>query len=106
MDELTPRQAVNLKPSKYAPFMQAGKVRTPKYKFHVEVGGEPTAPTILLISGLGAQMLMWPNTFCKLLIDAGFRVIRFDNRDIGKSTKIKKKRQKTLSQSPHLNVYQ
>lgn len=87
-------QPIKFKPSKYAPFMMAAKVRTPKYKFYVEKGGRDDAPTILLISGLGAQMLMWPNSFCKLLIDAGFRVIRFDNRDIGKSTKIKKKRQK------------
>lgn len=87
-------QPIKFKPSKYAPFMMAAKVRTPKYKFYVEKGGQPNHPTIVLISGLGAQMLMWPNSFCKLLIDAGFQVIRFDNRDIGKSTKIKKKRQK------------
>lgn len=82
------------KPSAYAPFMQATKIKTPRYKFYVEVGGKADAPVILLISGLGAQMLMWPTPFCKTLIDAGFRVVRFDNRDIGKSTKIKKKRQK------------
>lgn len=90
----TSSQPLTFKPSKYAPFMMAAKVRTPKYKFYVEMGGNPNHPTILLISGLGAQMLMWPTNFCKLLIDAGFQVIRFDNRDIGKSTKIKKKRQK------------
>lgn len=84
----------SLKPSKYAPFMQATKVKTPKYKFYVEIGGDENAPTIMLISGLGAQMLMWPPQFCQTLINNGFRVIRFDNRDIGKSTKIKKKRQK------------
>jgi pimeloyl-ACP methyl ester carboxylesterase len=41
--------------------------------------------------GLSAQMLLWPDEFCKALVEKGFRVIRFDNRDIGLSTKIKKK---------------
>lgn len=89
--------------SAYAPFMKATKVKTPKYKFYVEIGGKADDPVILLISGLGAQMLMWPNNFCKLLIDAGFRVIRFDNRDIGKSTKIKKKRQKHQEELTNLD---
>ena len=42
--------------------------------------------TVLLIMGLGGQMTMWPGAFCKGLAERGFRVIRFDNRDIGKST--------------------
>ena len=42
--------------------------------------------TVLLIMGLGGQMTMWPVAFCKGLAERGFRVIRFDNRDIGKST--------------------
>ncbi len=46
-------------------------------------GGEP----LLLIMGLGAQMLMWPDGFCQLLAERGFQVIRYDNRDIGTSTK-------------------
>ena len=48
--------------------------------------GDPTKPTILLIMGLGTQMLAWDEVFCTQLADRGFRVIRFDNRDIGKST--------------------
>ncbi len=44
-------------------------------------------PAILLIMGLGAQMLLWPDMFCDMLADQGFRVIRFDNRDIGLSQK-------------------
>lgn len=83
--------SIKFKPSKYADFMQSAKVRTPKYKFYVEIGGEPTAPIVLLIMGLGAQCLIWHNDFCERLIKAGFRVIRFDNRDIGKSSKIKHK---------------
>lgn len=82
---------LNFKPSKYADFMQSAKVKTPKYKFYVEIGGDPNAPVILLIMGLGAQFLVWSNEFCERLIQAGFRVIRFDNRDIGKSSKIKHK---------------
>ena len=86
---------ITAKPSKYADFMQAYKVRTPKYKFYVERGGDPNAPVILLIMGLGAQSLVWPNSFCQTLIKAGFHVIRFDNRDSGKSSKIKQKNQLT-----------
>lgn len=48
--------------------------------------GDPTKPAILLIMGLGTQMIAWDSAFCTQLADRGFRVIRFDNRDIGKST--------------------
>jgi pimeloyl-ACP methyl ester carboxylesterase len=48
--------------------------------------GRASDPTILLIMGFSAQMTMWPVAFCKGLAERGFRVIRFDNRDIGKST--------------------
>jgi pimeloyl-ACP methyl ester carboxylesterase len=48
--------------------------------------GDPKAPPLLLIAGLGAQMLSWDEDFCRLLAGRGFRVIRFDNRDVGKST--------------------
>ena len=82
---------VSKKPSKYASFMHAYKVKTPKYKFYVERGGERDKPIILLIMGLGAQSLVWSNLFCKRLIESGFQVIRFDNRDIGKSSKLKHK---------------
>lgn len=54
----------------------------------VEAGGNPTHPTILLIMGLGSQMLFWPDTFINRLIKAGYFVVRFDNRDIGLSSKI------------------
>jgi pimeloyl-ACP methyl ester carboxylesterase len=45
-------------------------------------GGEP----LLLITGLGHQMLLWPDGFCEALVEAGFHVARFDNRDSGMST--------------------
>lgn len=48
--------------------------------------GAPTAPAVLLISGLGAQMVVWPELFCQSLCEQGFRVIRFDNRDVGLSS--------------------
>ena len=50
--------------------------------------GDPSDPTILLIMGLGMQMLAWDEGFCELLVGQGFRVVRYDNRDIGLSTKI------------------
>ena len=49
--------------------------------------GDPSNPPLLLVMGLGAQMLSWDEGFCRLLVDRGFFVIRFDNRDIGLSTK-------------------
>ncbi len=48
--------------------------------------GDEAAPTILLIMGLGMQLTGWPDPFCASLAQSGFRVIRFDNRDIGHST--------------------
>jgi len=48
--------------------------------------GDPDHPTILLIGGLGQQLLMWPDDFCAALVERGFEVVRFDNRDAGRST--------------------
>jgi pimeloyl-ACP methyl ester carboxylesterase len=53
-----------------------------------EIFGEPTAEPMLLIMGLGAQMVLWDDDFCEQLASRGFRVIRFDNRDIGQSGKL------------------
>ena len=50
--------------------------------------GDPAGPPVLLIMGLGAQLPMWPDGFCALLVDAGYRVIRFDHRDTGLSAKM------------------
>ena len=47
-----------------------------------DTGGEGR-PVILLIMGLGMQLVAWPNGFVQRLVDAGFRVVRHDNRDIG-----------------------
>jgi pimeloyl-ACP methyl ester carboxylesterase len=51
-----------------------------------ETFGDRTRPALLLIMGLGVQMLGWDENFCKQLADRGFYVIRFDNRDVGLST--------------------
>ncbi len=50
--------------------------------------GDSEDPVILLIMGLGTQMIAWPEEFCRELASSGHRVIRFDNRDIGLSEKI------------------
>jgi pimeloyl-ACP methyl ester carboxylesterase len=52
-----------------------------------EIFGAADAEPLVLIMGLGAQMIHWDDDFCKELAARRFRVIRFDNRDIGKSTK-------------------
>jgi pimeloyl-ACP methyl ester carboxylesterase len=51
-----------------------------------EIFGDPAAEPLLLIMGLGAQMIHWDDDFCRQLAARGFRVVRFDNRDIGRST--------------------
>ena len=51
-----------------------------------ETFGDPKAQPLLLIMGLGAQMITWEDAFCAQLADRGFHVIRFDNRDVGLST--------------------
>jgi pimeloyl-ACP methyl ester carboxylesterase len=49
--------------------------------------GPQDAPPLLLVMGLGAQMTLWSPGFISELLERGFRVIRFDNRDVGLSTK-------------------
>jgi pimeloyl-ACP methyl ester carboxylesterase len=48
--------------------------------------GDPAAPPLILIMGMGAQMIAWDDEFCEQLAARGFRVVRFDNRDAGRST--------------------
>ncbi len=50
--------------------------------------GDPDGEPLILVMGLATQMIAWDEEFCSLLVDRGFRVVRFDNRDIGRSTKI------------------
>lgn len=50
--------------------------------------GDEGDPAVLLIMGLGAQLLLWRKEFCEKLVNQGLRVIRFDNRDVGLSSKL------------------
>ena len=51
-----------------------------------ETFGDAGDPSVLLIMGLGTQMIAWPDEFCAMLVQRGFHVIRYDNRDVGRST--------------------
>ncbi len=53
-----------------------------------ETFGDRANPTALLIMGLGTQMVAWQEDFCRELAGRGFQVVRFDNRDIGRSTHV------------------
>jgi pimeloyl-ACP methyl ester carboxylesterase len=54
-----------------------------------ETFGDPADPTALMIMGLATQMIGWPDEFCEQLAARGFHVVRFDNRDAGRSTHVK-----------------
>ena len=54
-----------------------------------ETYGSPANPPLLLIQGLGMQMIGWPEEFCEQLVARGFFVVRFDNRDAGRSTHVR-----------------
>ncbi len=56
-------------------------------RIEYESYGRDGDPAILLIMGLGAQLTLWPLPLVEALVDRGYRVIRFDNRDVGLSTK-------------------
>ena len=62
------------------------RLATNSIELHYESFGAASAPAILLIMGLGAQLTRWNSELCDLLVERGFRVIRFDNRDCGRST--------------------
>ena len=62
------------------------KLRVNQIVIEYDSFGSEDAEPILLISGLGAQMVRWPVPFCRALASRGYRAIRFDNRDAGLST--------------------
>jgi pimeloyl-ACP methyl ester carboxylesterase len=64
------------------PFAQTSRI-TLAY----ETFGDQSHPSLLLIMGLATQMIGWPDHFCRMLAEGGLRVIRFDNRDCGLSSK-------------------
>ena len=63
-----------------------------------ETFGDEGDPAMLLVMGLGTQMLGWPDAFCERLAARGFRVIRYDNRDVGRSTHFSAHRPPTVRQ--------
>jgi pimeloyl-ACP methyl ester carboxylesterase len=65
------------------------KVSANGIEIECEEFGRPDSVPLLLIMGLGAQMVQWNQKFCRQLAARGFRVIRFDNRDVGLSTKFR-----------------
>ena len=64
----------------------AGTVPVGPVEIAYETFGEPTGRPLLLVMGLGTQMLAWHEEMCASLVGRGFHVVRFDNRDIGLST--------------------
>ena len=64
-------------------FVQSNGIRMAYQQF-----GDEDAPVVLLIAGLYNQLIRWPIELCELLVERGFRVIRFDNRDIGLTDKM------------------
>ncbi|MHA2392142.1 MAG: alpha/beta fold hydrolase [Promethearchaeota archaeon] len=63
------------------------KAEVNNLEIEYETFGNPSDKPLLLVMGLGAQMIVWDEEFIKFLLDRGFYVIRFDNRDVGLSTK-------------------
>jgi pimeloyl-ACP methyl ester carboxylesterase len=73
------------------------RAKSASAELEYEIFGAESAPAVLLINGLGSQMTRWPHVFCEKLAARGYRVIRFDNRDVGKSTWFKPGDSYTLS---------
>jgi pimeloyl-ACP methyl ester carboxylesterase len=64
------------------------KAQVNDLQIEYETFGREGDPAILLIMGLGAQLTLWPEALCEKLAAGGFHVIRYDNRDVGLSTKL------------------
>ncbi|MGH3756211.1 alpha/beta hydrolase [Actinophytocola sp.] len=62
------------------------KARNGEVEIAYEVFGPPTGTPLLLIMGSGGQLVMWPQVWCRALVERGFQVVRMDNRDTGPST--------------------
>lgn len=65
--------------------IREGYAQAPFGKLYYIDAGPLDAPPLLMVMGLGCQLTVWPEGLWRRLLDAGFRVIRFDNRDIGLS---------------------
>lgn len=68
--------------------IRTGTARSGELDIHYEDMGDENDPAVLLIMGLGAQLLLWRPGFCERLVNQGLRVIRYDNRDVGLSSKV------------------
>lgn len=84
-------------------------VRLDKLKLCYETFGAAESPPLLLIMGLGSQMILWDEEFCEQLAAEGFFVIRFDNRDVGRSTILREapvpKQWQLLTRDPRSAAY-
>jgi pimeloyl-ACP methyl ester carboxylesterase len=67
--------------------IRSGSATSGDLKLYYEDMGDIDDPPVLLIMGLGAQLLLWRTGFCEKLVGQGLRVIRYDNRDVGLSSK-------------------
>ncbi|OMB90827.1 alpha/beta fold hydrolase [Mycobacterium colombiense] len=67
--------------------VRTGNATSGDLKLYYEDMGDIDDPPVLLIMGLGAQLLLWRVAFCEKLVGHGLRVIRYDNRDVGLSSK-------------------
>ncbi len=68
--------------------LRTGTAKSGELDIAYEDMGDTNDPAVLLIMGLGAQLVFWRKGFCERLVNQGFRVIRYDNRDIGLSSKV------------------
>jgi pimeloyl-ACP methyl ester carboxylesterase len=66
---------------------EARSIRSNGIDLTFDTFGEPTRPPLLLVMGLGMQMIGWDDEFCTQLAARGHWVVRFDNRDVGLSTR-------------------
>jgi pimeloyl-ACP methyl ester carboxylesterase len=67
--------------------IRSGIARSGDLDIYYDDMGDPGDPAVLLIMGLGSQLLLWRDGFCEKLVAEGLRVIRYDNRDVGLSSK-------------------
>ena len=78
--------------------MPEASCRVGEIEIAYETFGDPADPALLLVMGLATQMIAWHDDFCAGLAARGFHVIRFDNRDVGRSTAMRRLPVPTLRQ--------
>lgn len=72
--------------------IRSGTAKSGELDIYYEDMGDRDDPAVVLIMGMGAQLTLWRNAFCEKLVDLGHRVIRYDHRDVGLSTKLQDQR--------------